>query len=192
MASASPRSFQLQLIFKPLALVYRIVQLGVGVGNLFPIYKQFKPLHGTRFAAVLFGQRRHLHRVIYDERRLNDVLLHLLAKQLVDEFGLAHGIVYVHTPGAALLPDGGLVHGFYVQARILFDGIRNAQAGVRAGKIQSRSAKSSNGSAVHGYGYLFQQLLKAPHHPVIILVGYVKLNRRKFRVVGTIHALVAE
>ena len=45
---------------------------------------------------------------------------------------------------------------------------------------------------MNGLGNFFEQLLHHFHHPDVIFVGYVNLHGGEFRIVCTVHALVAE
>ena len=66
---------QFQLHFEALALLLRIVQLGVGVADLHPRAEDLKPVDKVRVVAVALGQRRHFHRILVDDRRLDQVPL---------------------------------------------------------------------------------------------------------------------
>ena len=48
------------------------------------------------------------------------------------------------------------------------------------------------GETARGFGYFGEHLLGEVHHPVIILIGDIELHAGEFRVVGLVHALVAE
>ena len=72
------------LRFKSLALVEWIVQLGEGIRNLPPGDIQLEPIGQGRVGILSTGQRRNLDRIVGDERRLLQIRLHRLLKDLVE------------------------------------------------------------------------------------------------------------
>ena len=84
------------LFFKTFPLLDGVVQFAVGVGDLFAVAHEFEAFHQARFAAVLFRQRAHLHRVIGDEGGLNIIAFAFGAEDLVDQLALTHLFVGVN------------------------------------------------------------------------------------------------
>ena len=139
-----------------------------------------------------FGKRRHLHRIVGDECRLNECALAELAKNLIDELALAHCFVNLHTFRQAELADFVFRLAVAVEAGLLFDGVQNRQAAVRSLERHNVVADFALAAAVDGDTYLLEHLLGETHHPVVILVLNVKFHAGEFGVVVAVHTLVAE
>ncbi len=182
------------MLFEAFALVDRVVQFRIGVGDFLAVYKQFEALHEARFAAVFFCQRRHFHRVIDQERRLDEIGLHFFAENFVDQFGFAHRSVYFDVFFFAISAQPCFICRFHVHARIFLDGIEHGESAIGSGKLDGLFAYLHRRSAfrVNGAGHTFEHFFGHVHHPVVVLVRHVEFQGRELRVVGTVHAFVAE
>mgnify|MGYP000211157268 CR=1 FL=1 len=76
-------------------------------------------------------QRRHLNGVVGDESRLYEGALTELAEEFVDEFALAHCLVYVHALLLAEVAYFLLGLSVAVEACLLLDGVEDRQTAVR-------------------------------------------------------------
>ncbi len=74
---------------------------------------------------MLFGQRRSLLRVIYNEGRLNEVMFALFTEDLVYQLPLAHGWGMADLKPVALLPEVILTHLRDINTGIFPDGIES-------------------------------------------------------------------
>ena len=186
---------QLHLVDEPLLLVERVVELGVGVGQLLTVDHELEALCQAWLRTVHLRQRRHLNRIVDDECRLDIRALAEVAKDLVDELTLAHGI----RDGIHLeLVHGDVADLFLclvgeVIAGLLLDGVEDRDAWERSfvaddlavGIVNLRRAVDSDTDRL-------KHLLRERHHPFVILVGHVELHERELRVVVLVHTLVAE
>lgn len=68
----------------------------------------------------------------------------------------------------------------------------HGEAAVRLLELYLVAADGKSGLAVDGYCDFLEQVLHEFHHPDIVLVGHVDLHAGEFRVVGLVHAFVAE
>ena len=161
---------QLHLLHKALVLVDRVIQLRVGISQLFAVYHQFEAFGESGFAAMHLRERGHLHRIIGDERRLDKLSLAGLAEDLVDKFAFAH-VLGIFNPQA--LGKGAQFifrHSGYILAGLLFDSIQDRQTTIGRFEIDLMVAYLHLGCAVDSDGNLLQQLLGERHHPVVVLV----------------------
>ena len=78
------------MLFKTLELFDGVVELRVGVGDLFAVDKQFKALGKAIVVAVALAQGRHCHRIIRDEGRLHQMMLAAVAKNGVNDLARSH------------------------------------------------------------------------------------------------------
>ena len=173
-------------------MFYRVIQLTVCVGYFFPVYDQLKALHQPFLGAVLLGQRAHLHRVVGDEGRLYVVLLALAAKYLVHQFTLTHRCIHIYVQLLAHPTQAFLVHSAYVYARMLLYGIVYAHAAVWRLKVYFRFINRGHARAIGSYCRQLQHLLRCLHHPQIVLVGHIKFQYCKLRIVCPVHTFIAE
>ncbi|GIX65003.1 uncharacterized protein BcabD6B2_44380 [Babesia caballi] len=78
----------LLLLHQALALLERVVELGVGVDELAPADEQLEPLAQVRAAAVPLGEGAHALRVVHDESgAVADAVLDVVAHELVQQLG---------------------------------------------------------------------------------------------------------
>ncbi len=183
---------QAHLLFETLFLVDWVVQLAVGIRQLFAVHHQLETLGQTCFRAVHLGQRTHLYRIIGDECWLNECAFAEFAKNLVDQLAFAHGVVNFHLQLVADGADFVLRFSRKIVTRFLFDGIENWQSTVWRFEIDFVVANAHFGGAIHSHGNALEQLLGERHHPLIVFVLHIQLHAGEFGVVALVHALVAE
>ena len=85
-----------------------------------------------------------------------------------------------------------LIHACDIHACIFFDGIKYRQSAVRRLEIDFLLSDSHFGRSVQGDGDLLKHLLHELHHPDIVLVGHIDFHAGKLRIVGLVHAFIAE
>ena len=78
------------MLFKALELFDGVVELRVGVCDLFAVDKQFEALGEAIVVAVALAQGRHCHRIIGDEGRLHQMLFAAVAKNGVNNLARSH------------------------------------------------------------------------------------------------------
>ena len=183
---------ELHLLHEAVVLVYWVVELRIGVRQLFAVYHELETLGQTGFASVHLSQRRHLYGVIGDERRLDESALAGLAENLVNQLAFAHVFGVLYAEFLCLYAYLVLAHRSQVQTGLFFDGIQNRQTAVRRFEIYLMVAYLHFRCAVHGYRNLLQQLLRETHHPVVVFVLNVQLHAGELRVVAAVHTFVAE
>ena len=122
---------QFHLVDEALFLVDRVVELRVCVGQLLAVDHEFEALGESWLRAVHLGEWRHLHRIVGDKGRLDEGSLAELSEELVDEFALAHGLVYVHSLLLAEVAYFLLGLSVAVEACLLLDGVEDRQTAVR-------------------------------------------------------------
>src|SRR6266516_3781026 len=76
--SAQPK---LELVFKSLSLIERIIKLRKCIANFLAVAYRFKAFHESRLRTVLLRKRTHLNRIIRYKCRLNQVRLAKTAEQ---------------------------------------------------------------------------------------------------------------
>jgi cyclophilin family peptidyl-prolyl cis-trans isomerase/HEAT repeat protein len=81
---------QFQLLLEALALIDRVVQLAVRIGQFEAVHEELEALGEALIVAVLLAQRAHLHREVHHEGGLDQFRLHQRTEQLVDQLALAH------------------------------------------------------------------------------------------------------
>ena len=74
-----------QLGKEPLALVGRIIQLGISIRDFHSADIQLETLDQTRIARFLFRERRKLDRIVINESRLHEMLFCHSLEQTSDE-----------------------------------------------------------------------------------------------------------
>ena len=157
--------------------------------------EQFKPLGKPGILGAALGQGRDIHRVHGDEGRLDELLLHLLVKALIQ--GVAPGgLLALRQDHARCLggsPGGFVVRdGHEVDAHILLDRLCHGHPGPAGGQIDLLALPLHLIGAQDLLGSGGEQLLKEVHHIVEIRIGLVELHGGELRVVLGVHALVAE
>ena len=138
-------------------------------------------------------QRRHFNRIVSDESRLYISAFAEFAEDFVDQFAFAHRVVdFFHLQLFADLTDFFFALAVEVVSCLFFDSVQDRQTAVRSFKADCLSVYNGFGASVHGDTDAFQQLFSEAHHPVVVLVLYVKFHTSEFGVVGSVHSLVTE
>ena len=79
-----------------------------------------------------------------------------------------------------------------VESCVLEDSVAHGDAFERCLERYNVVADFYLGGAVYIHAYLLKHAFGEVHHPVVVLVGYVDFHTGKLRIVGTVHAFVAE
>ena len=155
--------------------------------------KELKALGQRRVGRLALGQRGDFHRIIGDERRLNQVRFHIFVEQRCQAVALRRVLLDMHV---ALVADGA---GFLVAlprcpvlAARLLDGIRHRDALPRRFQVDDLPLIGHVGRAEGLDGHELVELLNHLHDFVVIRVRLIRFHGRELRVVGRVHALVAE
>ena len=138
------------------------------------------------------GQWRHLYWIVGDECRLDEGTLAELTEELVDQLTLTHGLIYVHALLLAEVANLFLALAVAVEASLLLDGIEDREAAIWSLEADDVTINFTLWLAVDSDTDGLQQLLGERHHPVVVLVLYVKLHTSELWVVVAVHTLVAE
>ena len=141
---------------------------------------------------MALAQGRHLDRIVADERRLDELLLAVLAEDGVDELAFAHRLVDFDTQPPARFAQLFLGLAGDVVAGLFADGFGHRHAAERRLERDGLAVDRKVGRPVGGQRHMFEHLLGELHHPQVVLVGDVDLHAGEFGVVRAVHALVAE
>jgi hypothetical protein len=143
---------------------------------------------------VLLGEGAELNRVVRHEGWLDELRLHRLTENLVEEAPKIHvGVNFVESQlvgGHVVDPLGvGLIQ---VCARRLFDRLKEGQSSPVAPQVNLVPFKFDRRRVVESGRDRAEQFLRQVHHPPVVLVRHVALHHRKLRVVEPAQALVPE
>ncbi len=141
---------------------------------------------------MTLGKWRHLNRIVRYKCRLDVCTLALLTEDFVDEFALAHSVVYLDAEAAGGGAQLLFVHAGDVDTGVLLDSLCHSDT--REGSLEADDivAHLDLGGAVDIHTDFLQHVFGKVHHPVVVLVGHVYLHAGKLGVMGAIHTLVAE
>ena len=176
-------------------LVERVVQLGVGVGELGAADEELKALGEVRLRRFPLREDRDLDGVVDDEGRLLEVLFDELVVERDED--LAPGVFALLDFHMFLLRDferflsvaGKL---FKVDAGVLLDGVRHGQSLEGFGEVHFHSLVGELRGAVRCESRVAEDGLGAVHHAVVVGVCLIEFDGGEFRVVLRVHAFVAE
>ena len=120
------------------------------------------------------------------------MFLYLFSKNLIDQFAFAHGIVHGDVQVFAHLAQPYFIHFRHINARVLLNGLKHAQALVRPFELDFLPFNLNLGLAVQGCGNGFNQRFDHVHHPLVVFVGHVDFHTGKLGVVGAVHPFISE
>ena len=115
-----------------------------------------------------------------------------LTEEFVDQLTLTHGLIYVHALLLAEVANLFLALAVAVEASLLLDGIEDREAAIWSLEADDVTINLTLWLAVDSDTDGLQQFLGERHHPVVVLVLYVKLHTSELWVVVAVHTLVAE
>ena len=186
---------QFDLMLEAFDLVERVVQLGIGVGELGAADEELKTLGEVGLRGFPLREDRDLDGVVDDEGRLLEVLLD---ERVVErDENLAPGVFALLDFDVFLLRDfeGFLsVAGklFKVDAGVLLDGFRHGQALEGFGEVHLHSLVGELRGPICRQRGISEDGLGAVHHAVVVGVCLIEFDGGEFRVVLRVHAFVAE
>ena len=180
------------MCLKAFALIDRVVQLRISIGNFLTTYHKFKAFGEVLIRTVFLGKRRHLFRIVGDKGRLDKVAFALFAKYLINELALAHSIIYFYANGLGKSSEFVLALSCNVKACKALDGFGHRNTWIRRFEIHFVLAKGGFGGTIYRLSTVLQEVFGEFHHPVVVLVSYIYFHSCKFRIVGSVHSLVAE
>ena len=114
---------QAHLFDETLFLIYRVVQFRISVSQFLTVDHQLETFGQRRIATMFLGERRHFHRIVGDESRLDVSTLTELAENLVDKFAFTHCVVDFQVQGLAYLADFLFALPVQVISCLFFDGL---------------------------------------------------------------------
>ena len=178
---------------EPGPLNLRIVELGVGVGNLHAGGEGLEPLHVAGLFRVALGQGRHVLGVVNQEGRLHQVGLHVHRQHLVDE-------TTARLPRPGHQAQFGALAGQRLRVRVVLDVhaaaalqlLTQRQAGPRRREIDHIVAHRDLHGAVYVLSQRRNQRFHHLHDGVVVGVGFVGFQQGELRVVVLVNSLVAE
>ena len=110
----------------------------------------------------------------------------------VDQLPFTHRRIEFDVEFPAGVPQVVEPHSRKVDSGVFLDRLQDGQAAVAGLEVYFVLSDLHLGGAVELEGYLFKHLLDEVHHPDVVLVGDVDLHAGELRVVGLVHAFVAE
>ncbi|KPW50728.1 Uncharacterized protein ALO88_05605 [Pseudomonas syringae pv. antirrhini] len=175
-------------------LIFSVIELGVGVGNLAAADEQLETVSDVRVVIVATGQRRHFERVLGDEVGLFQLVL--------DQFFENHHLQFAQSFEAEhfrtrLLGDGArLVHILQIgsgQLRVVLeDRIEHRQAHERFAEVKHLVAVRHVGAAQHQLRQLAEQFFGEVHVVFVVSVGLVELEHGELGVMPGRNTFVTE
>ncbi|RMS27317.1 hypothetical protein ALP71_05775, partial [Pseudomonas coronafaciens pv. garcae] len=182
------------LSLEAFGLIFRVIKLGIGVGDFTTADEQFEAVGNARVVVVATGQRRYFERVLSNEVRLLQLVLDQLFEnhhlQLAQTFKAEH-------LGAGLLGDGTRLVDVLQIGRsqigvVLEDRIEHRQAHERLAEVEHLVAIGHIGAAQNQLRQFTEQLLGEVHVVFVVSVRLVKLEHGELGVVPGRNAFVAE
>ena len=181
------------MLFEPRALDVGVVEFRERVGDLHPRGERLEALRVARVGGARLGERRHLDRIVHEERRLDEFRLDERADEFVNQSAAAlrvgggdaeraHSLGERRRVGAIVQIHAGEV-GHRVVERKPRPGPREADD--LAAALHVRSADGLERDLRH-------ERLHEAHHVVVVRVGFVGLQQRELRVVVGVYPFVAE
>ena len=185
---------ELDLLFKALALVDGVVELGEGVAHLAAADEELEALREARVLGTALGERRDVDGVHSDEGGLDHEVLDLLVVALVESVAPG-GLLAVHVDAYGLGRRDGLrvvVDGHEVHAEVLLYRLGHGHPRPAGGQGDVLALPIQLIGAEYLLRRAGEQVLKEVHHVVEVGVGLIELDGGELRVVAGVHALVAE
>ena len=181
------------LSLKAGALVDGVIQLREGVAHLVAGDEKLKALRQPGIFGLALGQGRNLHRVIHNEGRLLQLILHKGIEKLGEAVPTLGRLFHMHAAGFAVRP-GFLVAlpGEPVHAAGFLHRVRHGHALPGRLEMNYLSLVSHVGGAQGLHGHKLIQALHHVHNVLVVGVCLVGLHGGKLRVVGGVHTFVAE
>ena len=155
--------------------------------------KQFKALGVCFVARYTLCKGGYLHRVPGDEGGLYELFLAIFFKEKVEYVALFVTLLIGYAVRLCRSARRFKVcKGVKIHPGILFNGILHAQTLKGLVKINSYAAVGDLRRAQHIFCNRAYKLLGKIHHAVKVGICLIQLQKREFRVVPCVHALVAE
>ena len=184
----------LGLLDEAAALVDGVVELRVGVGVLVAADKEFEPVHDVPAARLQLGQRRILDGVVDDEGGLQELLLHEGVETLRQDLATGGGLVrqlqtQLRGDGPGFLIGGAAID---ILAGVLLHRVVHGKAAEGRRQVHGLALVADLRGAVDQLTAAGEDLFAQVHHAPQIRICLIYLDGGEFRVVGGVHALVAE
>ena len=181
------------LCLETLSLINGIVQLRISVRHLPAVHEKLKTLHILRIFRFLLGQRRNLDGMVHYEGRLNEMFLHILLEEQVQNVALLMSLlkcnVMLLRQRSRLLQS---LHLIPVHTGILLHRIHHCDTLKRFSKIHLDSVIDNLRGSQNLLGNMAVKILCQVHHSIIIRIRLIQFHQRKFRIMSRIQSLVAE
>ncbi len=191
-----------RLLLEAAALVDRVVELGVGIGELAPAHVELEAVHQPRLPLLLLGERGQLDREVHHEgglhergldERVEDLLPQRDRAVLATQDGL--GLPIGREPAAACRgrPERARVGlGRDRAAEGLAESLEEGQPPPRRGQTDGLALICELVPPHQGLAQVDEELLGELHEVLVVGVGLVELQHRELGVVLGRHPLVAE
>ena len=138
------------------------------------------------------GQRTHFNRIVSDECRLDEGSFTEFTEYFIYQLTLAHGVINLHLQLFTDLADFFLTLAIEVVTGFLLDSIQDRQAAVWCLETDSLTVDGSLFAAIYSNADTFQQFFGKAHHPIVILILYVKFHTGELRIMVLVHTFVTE
>ena len=181
------------LLFKPLPLDVGVVQLGVGVADLFSADEQLEPLHRLGVVLPGLGEGGDVQGVIRQEGRLDEGRLHRRFQNFVQH--LAEAVVAGDVDSPLLGPRaGGCLPGQVVRRHTgdFRQGLPQLHSPPGRRQVHVLAVPGGLPGAEDVVGHFHQERLDQVHHVPVVGVRHIPLQHRELGVVLGGDALVSE
>ena len=180
-------------LLKARLLVQRVVQFREGVAHLHAGDEKLKALHVPGVPRDTLGQRRDVARVLGNESGLDKTRLDKITQQAVDELAPTG-------PGRGVAPHRLDRRGQRFRRRVrqivdlrkLHNRLAQGHALPGSGQVNGLPLVADGRAPVQVLRQVGQHPLGEIHHVMIVPIGGVELHLGEFRVMGGIHAFIAE
>jgi hypothetical protein len=180
----------------------RVIELSVGIYELFSVDKELKSLSQTFFGSMVLGKRTHDLRMVNKEGRGVTLDLKVLSDEFVEKSGSGPGsrarnfqfFTKFVQEKSGLFAFEIFGHFFAENFFDLFN-YRNSSPGSFKGDLFFHTVLSLDielKGTLNLQDDLGQQLFSEVHHVMVVCIGIVELDRGKLRVMGQVDLLISE
>ena len=181
------------LRLETLALINRIIQLGICVTHFPCINEKLKTLYLVWIRRFLLSQRRNLNWVIHNKCRLNQLFLTIFFEEEIDNIAFLVTLLILD-----MMLSGKLLGSFIicnlvkVNSCIFLDRIIHGQTLKWLSKINLDTIVRNLGGTADLLCQIAEHGFRKFHHSFIICICLVKLHQCKFWIVTGINTLITE
>ena len=178
---------------KTLALIDRVVQLGVCIRHLPAVDEKLEALYLARIVRTFLGQRRDLDRVVHDKGRLDQLIFAVLLEEEADDvaaFMMCFKLdMFFFCKRFYFVLRCDLIE---VDAGFFLDGVNHGQTAEGLTKVDFLAVINDFCTAADCLSQVTVHIFCQIHHAVIVCVGLIEFHQSKLRIVTGVHAFITE